>query len=84
MTSQTQTQTRAQPPAPSRLKLPRCSKCGGRLFLENDYQGWRLSYYLGCLSCGEQFRLDGEKLAHTGAVPVKREVYNMRKLVGIA
>ena len=80
MTSQTQ----VQPSAPSRPKLPRCSKCGGRLFLENDYQGRRLSYYLECLSCGGQFRLDGEKLAHAGDVPVKREVYNMRKLAGIA
>ena len=74
------TQTQVQP----RPKLPRCSKCGGRLFLENDYQGRRLSYYLGCLSCGGQFRLDGEKFAHTGAVPVTRESYNMRKLTGVA
>ena len=46
-------------------KSPRCSRCGGRLFLSSEYQGRRLNYFWECsVGCSRQFRLDGTPVAY--------------------
>ena len=46
----------------------RCPRCGGRLFLESDYLGLRLQYYMGCLNCARQFELSGKLVRGTKAM----------------
>lgn len=70
---------------PEYRNRPRCSHCGGRLFLSNDYQGKRLLYSWECSACSRQYQLDGKPVA--GIVPpfpLTREVTHMRKMVGVS
>jgi len=43
---------------------PRCTECGGRLFLEGENRERRPYFYWSCLSCGRQFNLDGSKMSY--------------------
>jgi len=49
------------PPIPVSQSGPhKCSRCGGRLFLDSRYQGRRLLYVWHCLSCSREFDLGGD------------------------
>ena len=54
--SKTQTVTK-EIPIPQYL---RCARCGGRLFVETEYENERLCYFLECsIGCGATIPLNG-------------------------
>ena len=63
-------------------QIPRCPKCGGRLFLESEHWGNRLLYFWECsLGCSRQFEL-GSKLLRYKAEKHCAQVVRETVLVG--
>ena len=50
-----------------------CPRCGGRLFLETEYLGRRLSYYWNCVNCARNYTLAGISEAVTAYEYVSRQ-----------
>ncbi len=37
-----------------------CPHCGGRLFLEYEFQGKRLLFSMGCINCAREYSFSGD------------------------
>ena len=60
---------------------PRCPRCGGRLFRENEYRGKRLFHFWECsLGCSRQWSLDGKPISYQAG---ERRVRIVRELVPV-
>lgn len=60
-----------QPKSKSSVSI-KCPKCGGRLFLNDEFEGSRLHYFMECVCCGKR------QAAPSDVIPPKgREGWHM-------
>jgi hypothetical protein len=73
MSHQQQTATTGPTPKLSPSVFPRCTHCGGRLFLSSDYQYKRLHYFWECSMCCREFSLNNVPVSRIAVGRVQRE-----------